>query len=355
MNKPNISEACGFLISLVLAATALLAAHSAPVRAADNDPLLKERIEVFEDLVRLGDLFENAGNAANIAVFRAPDLGTEGKVSARRIAVAARQHGLEWANLGGIDRIVVRRPSRHITLDQVRQTLAGHVASHLDLDEDATVDVKLEGAAKPIHIDPRVTEPFIVRKFEMQPEGGTFRAVLGFEKSDFARENLIFHGTAIEAVKLMAPRHNIERGAMINESDLQVVHHAKAAARDGMVQTPEQLVGKVAKRRLTAGRPVRQKDVEAPTLIERKALVTILYKTPAMMLKTKGRSEQDGAHGEVISIVNTQTKRSLLARVVSPNTVVVVSSSEIATAESNLITGSIAKRGTAAANASASR
>jgi len=353
MNNKDTSRTSGIFIALALAVAVLLAASAGSARAADDDPLLKERIEVFEDLVRLGDLFDNAGDAANIAVFRAPDLGSEGKVSARRIATAARQHGLKWANLGGIDRIVVRRPSRHISLDDVRRALAGHVASHLDLAEDATVDVRLEGAAKPIHIDPRVTEPFIVREFEMQPEGGTFRAVMGFENSDFARENMVFHGTAIEAVKLMAPRRDIERGAKIEESDLQLVHQAKVKSTNGMAMIPDHLIGMVAKRRLAAGRPVRRKDVEAPTLIERNALVTIVYKTSGLMLKTKGRAAEDGAHGEIISIVNTQTKRALHARVISPNTAVVVSSSDVAAAESRITTGSIAQRTSAAVGASA--
>ena len=45
-------------------------------------PALKRSITVTSDIVRLGDLIDNAGGFAAIPVFRSPDLGTTGRLAA---------------------------------------------------------------------------------------------------------------------------------------------------------------------------------------------------------------------------------------------------------------------------------
>jgi len=326
-------------LALVLACALALAALAGRAVAADA-PWLKERIEVFDDLVRLGDLFENAGDAANIAVFRSPDLGTEGTVSSSRVVLSAKQRGLEWTNPGGIERIIVRRPSRHITLEQISETLARRIARERGLDETATLDVKLEGGAKSIHLNPKVTEPFVVRELDLHRDG-TFRAVTGIKDSDFARQSFVFHGTAVEAVEMPAPNRTVERGALITAADLETIRVPKSASAEGLATAPDELLGMAAKRRLPAGQPVRRSDVEAPVLIERNAVVTVLYQTPGMVLKTRGRATADGAHGETIPIVNLQTKRTLQARVISADTAVVAASPRAGGEDAGLLTGSI--------------
>ncbi|MEA3027489.1 MAG: flagellar basal body P-ring formation protein FlgA, partial [Alphaproteobacteria bacterium] len=43
-------------------------------------PRLKELVAVSSEIVRIGDLVDNAGMAADVPVFRAPDLGQTGAV-----------------------------------------------------------------------------------------------------------------------------------------------------------------------------------------------------------------------------------------------------------------------------------
>ena len=65
-------------------AFALLAATSATASAQSRDdmiaaPALRAHVTVSGDLVRIGDVIDNAGSAAQIAIYRAPDLGTTGR------------------------------------------------------------------------------------------------------------------------------------------------------------------------------------------------------------------------------------------------------------------------------------
>ena len=68
--------------SLVLAA--VLVATAAPALAQSRGdviaaPVLRAEVNVTGDVVRVGDVIDNAGPAAPIAIYRAPDLGTVGR------------------------------------------------------------------------------------------------------------------------------------------------------------------------------------------------------------------------------------------------------------------------------------
>ena len=80
--------------------------------AAQDAPKLKELVTVTADVVRIGDLVENAGPSANVAVFRAPDLGQTGAVQVERVAQALKPHEVTGFDTGGLSEVVVTRLSR---------------------------------------------------------------------------------------------------------------------------------------------------------------------------------------------------------------------------------------------------
>src|SRR5215207_4849538 len=51
-----------------------------PKTIALKTPRLKELVTVTSEVVRIGDLIENAGTSRGVPVFRAPDLGQTGAV-----------------------------------------------------------------------------------------------------------------------------------------------------------------------------------------------------------------------------------------------------------------------------------
>ena len=72
--------------SLILATLLLFASlNAAAPQTATKAPVLRSAVSVSGELVRIGDFVENAGEAEQIAVFRAPDLGTSGTVPTEQI------------------------------------------------------------------------------------------------------------------------------------------------------------------------------------------------------------------------------------------------------------------------------
>ncbi len=89
------------------------------------------------------------------------------------------------------------------------------------------------------------------------------------------------------------------------------------------VSDPERVVGLAARNALPAGRPLRSADLTKPELVQRGETVTMLYQVPGVTLTVRGKAAESGAEGDVISILNEQSKRTVQGTVVGPGRVVI--------------------------------
>ncbi len=311
----NLRRLAAFVLFACLAGTLA----NTTVRAQD-DPLLREQIKVFSDLVTLGDLFENAGDASDAPVFRAPELGTNGFVGAARVAAAARQHGLNWRNPGRIGEVAVERPGRLVSLDEIRKLIQERAAGE---DEDWTVSFSRR--AKPFYIDPRIKSPAQVKRLDLNTRTGKFRAVISFPGGQQQATDKAFAGRAFPSVEAIVPARAIERGATIVAEDLKTASLPRTRVSANAAEDIDAVVGMAARQRLIMGRPIRKSDLEYPKLVKRNDTVTIVYQTPGLTLKSKGRALGDGTRGRTVSILNVQSKRTIEA-VVTGTGIVSVSS-----------------------------
>jgi flagella basal body P-ring formation protein FlgA len=90
---------------------------------------------------------------------------------------------------------------------------------------------------------------------------------------------------------------------------------------------------------MQGGRPLRAADLMKPDLVLRNEAVTLVYEAPGMVLTIRGRANDGGAEGDVISVLNEQSKRVVQGVIIGPGRVAVSSGSPRFAA--NNITGSI--------------
>ncbi|MGE0613945.1 MAG: flagellar basal body P-ring formation chaperone FlgA, partial [Hyphomicrobiales bacterium] len=309
--------------ALALLAAVLLGAAALPPSPADAQgaPVLREQVRVHAPVVTLGDLFENAGSSASTPVFLSPDLGTQGVVAARRIAAAALQHGLVWENPGGIHQVSVQRPSRLVTLDEVRDAIAAKISHDLGLTDAKSLTILLNSGGRAFHVDSRITGSLLVKRVDINDTSGAFRATVGFDDMAAQAQDVTFSGRSIETEEIALPVRIIERGAVITENDLETTRVARTQIPTGVLRDMKELVGMAAKRQLSIGQAVRRSDIEKPRIVERNALVTIVYRVPGMVLRTQGRALDSAAIGESVAILNIQSKRTIQATVDGPGLV----------------------------------
>src|SRR3954470_24093026 len=102
---------------------------------------LKSEVTVSGDIVRIGDLIENAGVAANTPIFRAPDLGQTGGVPVRAVLDAVRPPGLVAVNARGLNEIAVTHASRTIPTEAIEQRVVAALAARYTIGKPESLKV----------------------------------------------------------------------------------------------------------------------------------------------------------------------------------------------------------------------
>ena len=75
-------------------------------------PVLRANVTVESDVVRIGDVIDNAGTSAQIAIYRAPDLGTTGSLPTAQVIAALQAHQVIGVDTRDIKAVSVTRLSR---------------------------------------------------------------------------------------------------------------------------------------------------------------------------------------------------------------------------------------------------
>src|SRR5450755_4650436 len=118
----------------LLLATALLAATSTVASAQVRDdviaaPVLRASVTVSGDVVRIGDVIDNAGSSAQIAIYRAPDLGTTGTLPTAQVLSVLRAHQVIGVDTRDIREIQVTRLARRLEGKDIEAQVA-HALEH---------------------------------------------------------------------------------------------------------------------------------------------------------------------------------------------------------------------------------
>jgi flagellar basal body P-ring formation protein FlgA len=302
-----------FARSLLLASTLFVASTAAAVAQSRGDtmapPTLRASVTVASDVVSIADLVDNAGSLGAIPVYRAPDLGTTGTLPVAQVLAALRAHQVIGVDTKDIKEISVTRAARAIERQEIDLAVAhalerrsgfgdaANIAITFDRDVgDIRLDASNSGAMQPtaLRYDPR-SKRFDIT-FEISNENGS------------APAKLRFTGTAIETVEAAVLARNIQRGEIIKSSDVLVERRPRAevgtdlAGRNGAV-------GMQARRQLREGQALKAADLAKPDLVTRDQGVTLVYQATGLYLTIRGKALDGGAEGDVVNVMNLQSKR----------------------------------------------
>src|SRR5262245_33829077 len=145
-----------FLAITTFAATfAVMTPVAAQVTGAiSTTPSLKRQVTVTGDIVRIGDVIENAGASARVPIFRAPDLGQTGTVSAARVIEAVRPHGFSIVDAYGVTEVSVTRASRAFTVKDLEARIAQALAGRSGLGDAKNLTVTIDRDARSLQLEP---------------------------------------------------------------------------------------------------------------------------------------------------------------------------------------------------------
>ena len=313
-----------FAVLVTLAVSAMAQTTAALVQ---NRPVLKAEAVVTGDIVRIGDLVEHAGIVANIPIFRAPDLGSTGTVPADAVIEAVRAHALIGLDTGGFSEVVVTRASRTIPAKDIEDSVANALSRQFALGAPKDIGVNFERELRAIQVEPSAKGEPRVTRINFDARSGRFDAMLEIPTGATNRGNLRLSGRAAATVEIVTLLRPLERGALIKSADVAIERRPRAEIGRDSVSGSEQAIGLAARTALQAGRPLRVADLMKPELVQRNETVTLVYEVPGVKLTVRGKAAEGGAEGDVISVLNEQSKRTVQGVVVGAGRVVISTSS----------------------------
>jgi flagella basal body P-ring formation protein FlgA len=126
---------------------------------------------------------------------------------------------------------------------------------------------------------------------------------------------LRFTGTAIETVEAAVLARNVEHNEVIKFSDVMIERRPKAEV-GGDVAARDRVVGMQARKQLRAGQALKTADLAKPDLVTRDQNVTLIYEAVGLYLTVRGKALEGGTEGDVVNVLNLQSKRTVSGVVV---------------------------------------
>src|SRR6202158_302920 len=306
--------------SLLLAA-ALLAATSVTAFAQVSEdaiaaPLLRANVTVESDVVRIGDMIDNAGSSGLIAIYRSPDLGTTGSLPTAQVIAALQAHQVIGVDTRDIKAVSVTRLARTIEGKEIEFQVAHALEHRNGLGDAANLGLTFDRDVQDVRLEASNTgalQPISVR---YEPRNGRFDVSFeGANDTSSARTKLRFTGAAIEPVETAVLTRNVERNEVLKSADVATERRPKAEV-GGDPAARSRAVGMQMRKQLRAGQALKVADLGKPDLVQRDDNVTLIYESTGLYLTMRGKALEAGTEGDTVNVLNLQSKRTVSGLVI---------------------------------------
>ena len=305
---------------LVLPATALARAREETIAV----PVLRANVMVESDIVRVGDMVENAGTSAQIAVYRAPDLGTTGSLPTAQVIAALQAHKVIGVDTRDIKAVSVTRLARTIESKEIETRVARTLEHRKGLGDAANLSLAFDREVQDLRLEASNSGAMQPASVRYDPRNGRFDITFEIESEvSAARVRLRFTGVAIETAEVAVLTRNVDRNEVLKSADVVIERRPKAEI-GGDAATRAQAVGMQMRRQIRAGQVLKLADLGKPDLVQRDDGVTLIYETTGLYLTMRGKALESGTEGDTISVLNLQSKRAVSGVIIGRGQVAIV-------------------------------
>jgi len=306
--------------------TALLLAAPFAASAQEKDdaiaadaiaaPVLRAQVTVDSDVVRIGDMVENAGTSAQIAIYRSPDLGTTGTLPIAQVISTLQAHQVIGVDTRDVKSVSVTRLARTVDGPQIESAVAHAIEHRGGLGDAANLSLTFDRDLQDVRLEAWNNGDLQPVQARYEPRSGRFD--VSFEISNDVNSTvakLRFTGVAIEMLDAAVLTRNVERGDVLKASDVVIERRPKAEAGNDAT-TRSHAVGMQMRRPARAGQALRVADIGKPDLVQRDDNVTLIYESAGIYLTVRGKAVDTGTEGDTVTVLNLQSKRTVSGTVI---------------------------------------
>ena len=309
----SVALAVSMLAGLVLAGVLVAGALAAEARSAT----LRTATMLHGPVVRLSDLFDDAGANADRVLGTAPGPGGSIVVEAPQLAAIARQFGVDWRPGSAAERAVLERAGRLLPRDDVLKAVtAALVAAGASPD----CEVELPGFTAPmVPLDARPQA--LATELQYEAGSGRFNAVLSVTGEGMEPINLRVAGQVDDTIELPVAVARLGIGTVVRADDVRLARVHVAMVHGEVLHSESSVVGLQLRHAVVAGQPFAVADVMRPTMVQRGSDVQMQLQSPGISLLAQGVAMESGATGERIRVLNPSSRAVVEAEVIGPGRV----------------------------------
>lgn len=295
---------------------------------AGTPVILNSSIEISRAAVRLSDLFMGVPSAIDRDIAQAPPACSPALYDETVLRKLAETYRLDWQKQGSKDRVIVSSACSRLSADRIREAIVAKLkedSSARRAHFDVLFDKRGLEIALPVNDDP----DFTLDGFSFDPTNKRFRTDLTAQ-TPHGPHVVQITGRILVKKRVPVLARRLESGSLIQTNDLDWIELPEERITADIITESSQLVGRELRYNTTEGDFLRSRDVMPPRLVQRGSLVTMKIETPFILITAQGKAQQDGAHGETIRILNTQSNRVVEGTVVAPGVVEIRTARKIA-------------------------
>lgn len=284
---------------------------------------LKEMAVVSDSSVRVKDIAslkgdkEMAEQIANCVISSSPLVGYKKNIARDYLRLRLKQQKVDTASISfaGVDQVTVSRKSKLITGKELFDNVKELIIEQLPWDREV---ISLS-TYRDAH-DQLVPYAEIEYEVELINEAVSGRR-LNIEITIFADgEEFIQIPMAIKLsrfVDVVVTKQSIERGDIIDASQLYLSRQEMGPKIAKSFTTIDSLVGKEAIGKIQENHVIVDRMVAMPMVVKRRQIATLVYEKNNLVIRTKVQTKENGRVGDIIRVINPDTKKEILAQVMA--------------------------------------
>lgn len=213
------------------------------------------------------------------------------------------------------ERVATLGSARIITEREVAKRMAELVQQR---NGGQPVEIRFHGVGNDLEVPGNGPATLQVESFSYDQRSGRFYAAV---TAPGRIEAMKVSGRAqvVEAIPVL--KNRVAAGELITRADVEWMQVPAGRYGGGYIDQINDLVGQTPRRPLHAGAPIRTGDVGRPEAVAKNALVTMVAQGPGMTITTTGRALEGGSLGDVVQVMNLQSKKMIQATIIGSNQV----------------------------------
>ncbi|NUM53752.1 MAG: flagellar basal body P-ring formation protein FlgA [Candidatus Hydrogenedentes bacterium] len=305
--------------------TALTAAFIAVAASADTI-MLKTEAYVKGPMVTLGDIADIAGpNAEQLAaleVSSAASPGSSKRIDSQLLKMRLNGAGAEGVELQGAGSVLATTLSLDLSREVLTDDLRTYIQTQLPWsDAETSVDILVE--PNPV----TVPEGEVAVRWMANPQyrwvgQGSFR---GDVEVDGKVKRTVFAQANIEAyAEVLVCALDIPRGKQIGATDLRFEKRALSQQKGDAIQDLDEIVGMIARDSMFMGETVSRRSLVPKQVIKRNQTVSVEAQAGGLVVRSRAKALDNGGAGDVVRLMNPDSKAEFQGRVRPDGTVEVM-------------------------------